>query len=113
MMDKGGGMRSWLAFITILVFTMVNDAVAEEHMISQKDLQFSRAIKVIKPGDSVTFLNEDTVVHNIISQTKGFQFDLGAFRPGMQRTVKFDQESGVIDVECTVHPNMKLTVFIF
>jgi plastocyanin len=113
MMDKRQCVRYLLTFITILFFPIVNSAAAEEHLISQKDLAFSRAIKVIKPGDQVTFLNEDNVVHNIISQTTGFQFDLGAFKPGMQRTVKFNQKSGVIDIECTVHPKMKLTVFIF
>jgi len=86
---------------------------AGEHVISQDNLQFSVPLKVIKPGDRVTFVNNDSVVHNIISQTTGMQFDLGAFEPGMQKSVSFSQKDGVVDVECTVHPNMKLTLFIF
>ena len=85
---------------------------AQDFTISQKDLNFSTPLKVIHPGDRVIFLNNDDVTHNVISQTNGFQFDLGAFKPGMKKIVNFS-DAGVVDVECTVHPNMKLTLFIF
>jgi plastocyanin len=85
---------------------------AQEHLITQKDLKFKPIIKVVKPGDSVKFKNIDNVVHNIVSFTEEFKFDLGKFKPGMTKTVKFKQK-GVVDVECTIHPDMKMTIFVF
>ena len=89
----------------------ISEAIAaDEHLITQKDLKFDPIIKVVKPGDSVKFKNIDNVVHNIVSLTDEFQFDLGEFKPGMTKSVQFKQK-GVVDVECTIHPDM--TIFVF
>jgi len=107
-------MKHGLVTLSLIGFLFAHlPANAVEHVISQDNLQFSIPLKVIKPGDLVTFVNNDSVVHNIISQTAGMQFNLGAFEPGMQKSVSFSEKNGVVDVECTVHPNMKLTLFIF
>ncbi len=99
--------------VVCLVLVGIASAVtAEEHLITQKNLKFDPVIKVVKPGDAVTFRNEDNVVHNIISLTDEFNFDLGEFKPGMTKSVKF-QHKGVVDVECTIHPEMKMTIFVF
>jgi len=87
-------------------------AKAAEYLVTQKDLKFNPIIKVVEPGDSINFSNIDNVVHNIVSMTEGFKFDLGEFKPGMTKSVQF-KEHGVVDVECTVHPKMKMTIFIF
>jgi plastocyanin len=87
-------------------------SAAEEHLVTQKDLKFNPIIKVVKPGDSVQFKNSDNVVHNIVSLTDEFEFNLGEFKPGMTKIVKF-KEKGVVDVECTIHPEMKMTIFVF
>lgn len=96
----------------VSVFVWSTHSLAEEHVISQDELKFNPPIKVIKPGDTLTFQNSDTVVHNIISQTSDFEFDLGKFKPGMMKSLKF-KSTGVVDIECTVHPDMKMTLFIF
>ena len=102
-----------LFYLAICSFALFMGSVsAEEHVISQSNLKFSPPIKVIKPGDTLTFKNADTVVHNIVSQTEDFQFDLGKFKPGMVRSLQF-KSTGVVDIECTVHPDMKMTLFIF
>lgn len=100
------------SFVFCFLFLIANNVFAEEHLISQSELKFNPPIKVIKPGDTLTFKNADTVVHNIISQTSDFQFDLGKFKPGMMRSLQF-KSKGVVDIECTVHPDMKMTLFIF
>lgn len=98
--------------ILATTFLFSNICLAEEYLITQNDLQFKPAIKVVKPGDSVKFRNDDNVVHNIISLTDEFQFDLGKFQPGMAKSVDFKQR-GVVDVQCTIHPGMKMTIFVF
>lgn len=104
-----------LRIIPILLFSlffMANGYAESEHTILTKDLTFSNPLKVIKPGDRLIFENDDTVVHNVVSATVGFQFDLGAFKPGMSKSLVF-KETGVVDIECTIHPGMKMTLFIF
>jgi plastocyanin len=103
---------SIIAMIVFLISPWVVASAANEHLITQKDLKFNPILKVVKPGDSVVFKNMDNVVHNIVSLTEEFKFDLGEFKPGMIKSVKFKQK-GVVDVECTIHPEMKMTIFVF
>jgi plastocyanin len=105
--------RRAVVFSSVLLFALpLSAVVAEEFTITQDDLKFDPPIKVVKPGDTVTFRNDDGVVHNIISLTDEFEFDLGEVKPGMAKSVQFNSK-GVVDVECTVHPNMKMTIFVF
>jgi plastocyanin len=99
-----------ITMITCTLFTKI--CVAQEHLVTQKNLKFDPIIKVVKPGDSIKFQNNDNVTHNIISLTEDFKFDLGEFKPGMTKNVKF-KEKGVVDVQCTIHPEMKMTIFVF
>jgi plastocyanin len=98
--------------LLLIPLLSMNTAAAEEYVVTQKDIQFHPVIKVVKPGDAVTFKNMDNVVHNIVSLTDEFEFDLGEFKPGMTKSVKFKQK-GVVDVQCTIHPEMKMTIFVF
>ena len=81
-------------------------------MITQKNLKFSKPLKVVHPGDKVVFTNEDNVAHNIVSLTEDFQFDLGVLKSGMSKSITF-KDPGVVDIQCTIHPNMKMTLFVF
>ncbi len=86
--------------------------VAAEHIITLKNRAMSKSIAVVKPGEAVTFINEDRVAHNIVSLKGENQFDLDAFKPGDSRKVTF-AHGGVADIECTIHPGMKMTVFVW
>ena len=104
-----------IAIATIFLtanIVMPNSCSAEEYLITQHNIQFNPIIKVVKPGDIIKFKNNDNVTHNIISLTKDFEFDLGKFKPGMTKSVQFKQK-GVVDVQCTIHPEMKMTIFVF
>ena len=102
-------MKAVLYLAVLLIPTI---GLAADHLVTQKDLNFHPSIKVVAPGDSIKFQNNDNVVHNIVSLTDEFKFNLGEFKPGMVKSIKFD-EKGVVDVQCTVHPNMKMTIFVF
>jgi plastocyanin len=54
-------------------------------------------------------VNDDTVSHNIISTSKGNEFNLGSQPPGTSTDVTF-KEAGDVLVLCAIHPRMKLTV---
>lgn len=81
------------------------------HVVSQKDKKFSVAALTVKAGDAVTFKNDDGIIHNVFSTSKGAEFNLNAQKPGTSNEHVFAGE-GVVDVRCAFHPTMKLTVTV-
>jgi len=84
-------------------------AVAADHVITQKGRLFSVESITIKKGDTITFSNDDTVPHNILSLSPGSEFNLGSQQPGSSTPVTFNT-AGEFDVICAIHPRMKLAV---
>jgi plastocyanin len=81
---------------------------AADFTVVQKNRAFSVKELAVKVGDQVTFVNEDDYNHNVFSETQGLAFDL-IQKPGARHTVRFAQP-GVADVECAIHPVMRLKV---
>jgi len=54
-------------------------------------------------------LNDDTVPHNIMSASKGNEFNLGSQAPGTSTDVSF-KDAGEVLVICAIHPRMKMMV---
>lgn len=84
---------------------------AEDHKVEQKDRAFSQTDIVIRPGDTISFKNSDTVTHNVFSMSQGMEFDIRRQAPGGSSTVPFAKE-GVAEVRCSIHPKMKLMVTV-
>jgi plastocyanin len=84
-------------------------AIAADHVVSQKDGAFSVSTLKVKPGDEVTFKNDDKVFHNVFSLSKILPFDLGAYGSGQSKKVKVEQPGKVL-VECAIHPNMSMVI---
>ena len=82
---------------------------AQEHVVAQKNKSFSMKKLTVKVGDSVKFVNEDSFAHNVFSLSAAKSFDLGSFGNGGTKTVTFDKP-GKIEVECAVHPDMRMDV---
>jgi plastocyanin len=84
-------------------------ALAAEPTIGQKGRIFSQTEVTIKSGDKVNFLNDDDIVHNVMSTSAGNEFNLGAQAPGISTPVTF-KTKGEINVFCAIHPRMKMKV---
>jgi plastocyanin len=84
-------------------------AWAAEHVVGQKNRAFSVNSLKVKVGDSVSFRNDDPFFHNIFSLSEVQSFDLGSYAQGQSRKVTFDKP-GRIDVECAIHPEMKMVI---
>ncbi len=82
---------------------------AAEYTVDQKEKNFSVAQLNIKAGDTVTFRNSDKFFHNVFSMSDSKTFDLGSYAQGKTKTVTFEKP-GVVEVECAIHPNMKMIV---
>ncbi len=78
-------------------------------MIHQQGRVFSAENVTIKKGGLLTFLNDDSVPHNIMSTSKGNEFNLGSQSPGSSTDVTF-KEAGEVQVICAIHPRMKMMV---
>lgn len=82
---------------------------AAEHVVGQKNRAFSTNSLKVKVGDTVNFRNDDPFFHNIFSLSDTQSFDLGSYSQGQSRKVTFQKE-GRIDVECAIHPEMKMVI---
>ncbi len=79
--------------------------------VTQHNKAFSTTALTVKVGDTVTFVNQDQVAHNVYSVTPGLAFELRTQLPGKSDTVPFPK-AGVLDVECAIHPRMKLKLTV-
>src|SRR5712692_6949670 len=84
-------------------------ALAAERTISQKGKVFSETVVEIKKGETLVFLNDDNVAHNVLSTTPGNQFNLGLIGPGHSTPVTFEK-SGDMQIICAMHPSMKMSL---
>lgn len=84
---------------------------ANEHEVGQKNKAFTVKALTIKQGDTVSFPNFDSFFHNVYSLSDVKSFDLGSYKQGETKKIKFD-EKGVIEVECAIHPKMQMTITV-
>lgn len=89
-------------------------AAANDIEISQKAKSFQQnkspvSLLKVAVGDSVSFRNDDPFFHNVFSASDAKSFDLGSYPQGQARKVTFDKP-GLVEVECAIHPDMKLRV---
>jgi plastocyanin len=99
-----------LKFVVVLGLGLgITTAFAVEHSIGQKGRHFSESEITIKKGDSILFVNDDNISHNVLSTTSGNEFNLHSQAPGTSTSVTFDK-TGDISVICAIHPTMKMLV---
>ena len=82
---------------------------ANEVEVNQKGDTFSANNVKIKVGDSISFRNDDPHFHDVFSISDAQMFELGSYPQGQAKSVTFKKE-GKIEVECAMHPAMKMTV---
>jgi len=98
-----------LLFALIGIVPFALNAAAADYVVGQKGKAFTKSHLKIKVGDTINFTNQDPFFHNVFSLSDAKTFDLGSYPEGQGRKVTFD-EPGVVEVECALHPQMKMTV---
>ncbi len=98
-----------LLALAMLLLPFCGAVHAEEHVVGQKNKTFSANKLNVKVGDSVGFRNDDAFFHNVFSLSPARTFDLGSFPKGQTRKVTFDKP-GTVEIECAIHPEMKMVV---
>jgi plastocyanin len=94
-----------------LMLAPLHALAAQEFVVTQKDKAFSTKALSIKAGDKVVFKNDDSFSHNIFSLTDAQPFDLGTFGNGQSKAVTY-AKPGKYEVECAIHPDMRLVVTV-
>ncbi len=92
--------------------TMVIGAAAEAtatSIVSQKDRRFTPGAILLKVGEALRILNDDTRTHNVRVDGSEMSFNSDAQSPGDTVTIGFDRP-GHYDVICGIHPEMRLSV---
>jgi plastocyanin len=99
-----------LPSLTCVVFMGLSvGALAANTTIAQKGRMFSSEQATIRKGEALTFFNDDSVPHNIMSTSAGNEFNLGSQPPGASTDVTF-KLAGDVQVICAIHPRMKMMV---
>src|SRR5215510_14639923 len=84
-------------------------AFAAEKTISQKGRAFSEAAVTIKKGETLVFVNDDNIAHNIMSTTTGNEFHLGSQAPDASSNVTL-VIVGEVSVLRAIHPRMNMSL---
>ena len=93
----------------LLAAAAAPSVMAAEHVVTQKNKAFGVKKLRVKAGDVIKFTNEDNLAHNVFSLSTANSFDTGAFGNGQVKSVTFDKP-GKVEVECAIHPDMRLDV---
>jgi plastocyanin len=109
-------MHAVVIILAVLLIWHPRDAAATDHVVTQKKMQFQvNGTKLetltIKAGDTISFVNEDTMAHNVFSRTAGFEFDLKSLRATATGTHTFSK-AGTLEIECALHPRMKFKLVV-
>jgi plastocyanin len=81
------------------------------HTIVQKGREFHPGEVTINRGESLTFTNNDDFIHQIYVMSDNFSFDTDEKAPGEDLTETFTK-AGTFEVQCHIHPRMKLIVHV-
>jgi hypothetical protein len=79
--------------------------------LASKDKRFQPHVLAVLRGTSVAFPNLDPIYHNVFSLTPGTTFDLGLYRKGASKEIRFDRP-GLVRLFCNIHAQMAAYVMV-
>jgi len=87
------------------------DVSAAKFAMDQQNLTFIPHVLPIPVGSTVLFPNNDKVDHNVFSLSRSNKFNLGNYKPGDRRTVRFDNP-GIVELRCDLHAEMLAYILV-
>lgn len=101
-------MRGLLAQAALLLL-LPGIAAAGEHVVAMREGAYRPDRLQAGAGDTLRFVNEDAVAHEVFVPTVGFAVDLGRQEPGEERVLPLGR-AGRFEVECVFHQDMLMVV---
>jgi len=110
---KVNGLRSPADILVFLTHAPapVLDLPRAHFVMDQRNLTFLPHILPIPVGATVDFPNHDQVAHNVFSLSRTKKFNLGSYKPGMSKSVRFDKP-GIVELRCDVHAEMRAYILV-
>jgi plastocyanin len=87
------------------------DLSKTKFIMDQQNLTFIPHILPVPVGATVHFPNNDKVNHNIFSLSRTNKFNLGSYKPGESKIVRFDKP-GIVELRCDVHAEMAAYIMV-
>ncbi len=105
-------MKKLLAFTLGLCLAAAASLVrADEIKVGQANKTFTPDSATAKAGDTVTFMNDDSVAHNVQVTNGDTKDNLGLLKPGESKSLDLTQP-GTYEVHCLIHPKMHMTITV-
>nr|HEX4316449.1 hypothetical protein [Kofleriaceae bacterium] len=80
-------------------------------VVEQRNKTFLPHLLAVPPGSTVAFPNYDNVYHNVFSTSPTQPFDVGLYKDGQSREMKFDR-TGLVRLGCNIHAKMASYIFV-
>jgi plastocyanin len=111
--EKPGETTSDLANAVIYLVPKVGTARFSEQktQMAMSGRQFSPRIRVVTPGSTLEYPNQDPFSHNIFSTAPGAAFDLGVYGSNTSKSTTF-KKAGAFPVYCNIHAKMTAYVVV-
>jgi hemoglobin len=84
---------------------------AKQRIMEQRKKTFWPRLLAVPPGSTVAFPNYDPLYHNVFSLSATQPFDIGSYKDGQSRSMKFDKP-GMVRLGCNVHAQMAAFIFV-
>jgi hemoglobin len=84
---------------------------AKSRVVEQRNKQFLPRLLAVPPGSTVAFPNYDDFYHNVFSTSSTQPFDIGLYKNGQSREMKFNK-TGLVRLGCNVHAKMASFIFV-
>ena len=83
----------------------------KQRLVEQRDKEFLPHVLAIPPGSTVAFPNFDGVYHNVFSLSPTKKFDIGLYKDGDTRELKFEKP-GIVRLGCNIHAKMAAYIVV-
>jgi hemoglobin len=83
----------------------------KQRIVEQRDRQFAPHVLAIPPGSTVAFPNFDGIFHNVFSISPTKKFDVGLYKDGDTRELKFEKP-GIVRLGCNIHSKMSAYILV-
>jgi plastocyanin len=80
-------------------------------VVRQENEIFTPHVLPVVKGSTVEFRNDDPIFHNVFSLSRAASFDLGRYKRGLSKSVRFDTP-GVVKLFCHIHSDMSAVILV-
>ena len=103
-------LASIAAVATLWTVILAGDALGAGGVtVSQRGRAFAQRDVQVTRGQVLTFVNDDSFIHQVFIESSAMKFESGEQEPGTTVEIRFPA-AGTFEVRCQIHPKMLLRV---